>query len=296
MEFFGARPHRPIDTCLNEVRSSDIIVVVIGHRYGTYVPSKKISFSEAEYEEGYKHGKLFFVYMKDENVPVLPKYVERDTEKNELLQVLKDRLNERHTVFSFTDSADLALQVAIDLSRPLQLRESLPEEKARTIQFYSCYISYSHADKAFARRLHDALQEHGIRSWLDDHQLLPGDKIYTEVNRGIRLWDKVLLCCSKDSLMSWWVENEIQIALDKEQQLREERGQEVLALIPLNLDGYLFSGERESGLANQLKSRLAADFTGWETDNSKFEAEFEKLVRALRADAGGRESPPVSRL
>jgi uncharacterized protein YjbI with pentapeptide repeats len=168
-------------------------------------------------------------------------------------------------------------------------------EGVQPIQFYSCFISYSHENKSFARRLHDALQGRGIRCWLDDHQLLPGDKIYTEVDRGIRLWDKVLLCCSKESLKSWWVENEIQIAFDKEQQLRKQRGQDVLALIPLNLDGYLFDSW-ESGLATQIKSRLAADFTGWETDNSKFELEFEKLVRALRADAGGRESPPTSRL
>jgi hypothetical protein len=164
------------------------------------------------------------------------------------------------------------------------------------IQFYSCFISYSHADKSFARRLHDALQGKGIRCWLDEHQLLPGDRIYTEVDRGIRLWDKVLLCCSKESLASWWVENEIQIAFEKEQQLRKQRGQDVLALIPLNLDGYLFGDECKHGLAAQIRARLAADFTGWETDNSKFETEFEKLVRALRADAGGREQPPQAKL
>ena len=168
---------------------------------------------------------------------------------------------------------------------------------AQPIEFYSCFISYSHADKSFARRLHDALQGRGIRCWLDEHQVLPGQKIYTEVDRGIRLWDKVLLCCSKDSLRSWWVENEIQIAFDKEQQLRRQRdGEEVLALIPLNLDGYLLSDEWKSGLRTEIRSRLAADFTGWGTDNAKFEAAFERLVRALRADAGGRELPPPSRL
>ena len=30
MEFFGARPGRPIDVCLDEVRKSDLLVVIVG--------------------------------------------------------------------------------------------------------------------------------------------------------------------------------------------------------------------------------------------------------------------------
>lgn len=170
----------------------------------------------------------------------------------------------------------------------------IPSLVAQPIEFYSCFISYSHADKSFARRLHDALQGRDIRCWLDEKHMLPGDDIYEQVDHGIRLWDKVLLVASKDSLNSGWVEREIDTAIEKEMKLRKKRGKQTLAIIPLNLDDQLFDWSHSH--AATIRKRLAANFVGWENDNAVFEREFENVVKSLRTDEGGREPPPEPKL
>ena len=178
---------------------------------------------------------------------------------------------------------------------PENLIEYLPSLLNQAIEFYSCFISYNHTDNVFAQRLHDKLQGQGIRCWLDEHQMKPGHDIYEEIQRGIKLWDKVLLCCSKDSLTSWWVDNEIDTAFKKERGLMKERGKKVKVLIPLDLDGYLFSGQWQSGKEEQVKSRIAANFKGWKRSNEKFDRAFEAVLQGLRTD-DGRAPPPTPKL
>src|ERR1019366_3780100 len=66
MEFFGARPDLPINTCLEEVRQSNLILVVVGRRYGSLVPGKDVSYSQAEYEEAVRLGKAVLAYLRDD--------------------------------------------------------------------------------------------------------------------------------------------------------------------------------------------------------------------------------------
>ena len=76
----------------------------------------------------------------------------------------------------------------------------------------------------------------------------------------------------------------------------KERGKKVLALIPLNLDGFLFSAEYQSGMKPEITRRVAANFVGWEKDHALFDRELEKVIRSLRTDDAGRDKPPPSEL
>jgi hypothetical protein len=55
------------------------------------------------------------------------------------------------------------------------------------------------------------------------------------------------------------------------------------------------SSDYTSGTAQQIRSRVAADFKDWEHDNAVFEREIEQVIKALRTD-GGKELPPPTKL
>ena len=141
----------------------------------------------------------------------------------------------------------------------------------------SCFISYSHQDKAFAKRLHHSLQSRGVRCWLDDHDLKPGDRILDAVAEAIRMHDTLLLCCSEASLTSWWVKDEIRKALER------ERMEERRIIVPVLLDNYLID-QWSDGLASELRSRLGADFAKWKGKRFVFETALKRLIGAIHAN------------
>jgi hypothetical protein len=64
----------------------------------------------------------------------------------------------------------------------------------------------------------------------------------------------------------------IKTTLEKEHALRKEKGKPVHKLIPLNLDGYMFTDRWDLGvLANEIRPRVAANFQGWETNKQNFD-------------------------
>ncbi len=148
-----------------------------------------------------------------------------------------------------------------------QLRDgSLVIERANKVRVF---ISYSHNDSAFARRLEDALRAKSIDVWIDSQEILPGDSLIEKIREGIDKSQYLCALISSTSIESRWVRNELDIAMN--QQI-ENGTVKVIPLVleerlslPLFLVGKLyvdFSRPEyfENGLSQILrKTRLAFD-------------------------------------
>jgi uncharacterized protein YjbI with pentapeptide repeats len=153
----------------------------------------------------------------------------------------------------------------------------------RPIEYYSIFISHSSLDKEFARRLYRDLRALGVGCWLDERQILPGDSIMEEVDRGIRLWDRLLLICSRNSLgptTGWWVEEELERGLAKERELRRS-GHRFGVIVPITVDDYVFT-EWSSGYRSTILERKVGDFRSYETE--AYPQSLRELVAALDRD------------
>jgi hypothetical protein len=152
------------------------------------------------------------------------------------------------------------------------------------IEFYSVFLSHSSVDKVFCRRLYQDLRTLGVNCWYDEHQILPGDSILDAVDRGIRIWDKLIFVASANSLSArtgWWVEQELERALQKEREVRRSRGIRTSLVIPITIDESIF-GDWDSPHRATLIERRVADFRNWQEPAVYAEA-LESLVKALGA-------------
>jgi TIR domain/Pentapeptide repeats (8 copies) len=157
----------------------------------------------------------------------------------------------------------------------------------KPIEFYSVFLSHSSLDKDFARRLYSDLRTMGVACWFDEHQILPGSGILEEIDRGVKMWDKLILVCSSNSLSAktgWWVEQELERALRKERELRASEESRSFAVIPIAIDNYVFE-KWESPFRATILERHVGDFRSWE-DPQEYTRALERLVAAV-----GRRSP-----
>src|SRR6266568_3436734 len=160
---------------------------------------------------------------------------------------------------------------------PSSIIEAIPSllGSLKPIDHYSCFISYSSKDDAFARRLYADLQSQNVRCWFAPEDLKWGDKIRTGIDEAIRIHDKLLLVLSGNSVESAWVEKEVETAFDKEAKSGK------LVLFPVRLDDAVME-TGQAWTADIRRMRNIGDFTGWK-DHDAYQKAFERLMRDLKA-------------
>jgi uncharacterized protein YjbI with pentapeptide repeats len=143
------------------------------------------------------------------------------------------------------------------------------------IQYYSCFISYSTKDQECAERLYSDLQNKGVRCWFAPEDLKIGDRFQERIEESIRIYDKLLLILSDNSVSSPWVEREVQAGFERENK------QQRTMLFPITLDDSVMESTK-AWAADIRRTRHIGDFRNWK-DHDSYQKAFSRLLRDLKA-------------
>ena len=131
------------------------------------------------------------------------------------------------------------------------------------------FLSYTHSDKAIARRLATWLRLADVSVWIDEVEIDIGESLIERIAEGIREADYVISLLSTASITSSWVRKELSLATSKGINHRK------VNVLPVKVD--------DCELPFALSDVLYADLS----DKSNFHEEFEKLARALGSSLRG---------
>lgn len=125
------------------------------------------------------------------------------------------------------------------------------------------FLTYAHSDKNAVRRLYHHLTRYGIKVWLDEEALVPGQNWKHEIRQAILRSDIVLVCLSRQfNKQGGFRYEEVKIASRKAESLPEDQ----IFLIPVRLE--------ECDLPKSLQQWQCVDL--FETDG------FRRLLKAVR--------------
>lgn len=110
MEHFGSSAASPLEVCRDQVLQSDVIVLLLGHRYGAVPPGANTSLTEFEYSTAREAAKPVLAFIVDPQYPWPPQLID-DGEAAERLAAFKERLLSDVVVGYFTSPSELAVRV-----------------------------------------------------------------------------------------------------------------------------------------------------------------------------------------
>ena len=131
---------------------------------------------------------------------------------------------------------------------------------------YDVFLSHSSKDKAVVRAVAERLRADGLRVWLDDWEIRPGDSIPAKIEEGLEHSRVLVLCMSAQAFGSDWAQLESYTYRFRDPLNKERR------FIPLRLD--------EAPIKGSLAQFL---YINWLPEDR--EQEYAKLLEACRPPA-----------
>jgi len=95
---------------------------------------------------------------------------------------------------------------------------------------FDVFLSHSSKDKAVVRAVAERLRADGLRVWLDEWELKPGDSIPAKIEEGLEYSRMLVLCMSASAFGSDWAQLESGTFRFRDPLNKERR------FIPLRLD------------------------------------------------------------
>ncbi len=135
---------------------------------------------------------------------------------------------------------------------------------------YDVFLSHSVKDKPIVRELAERLRKDGLRVWLDEWVLKPGDHVQAKIEEGLEQSRVLVLCMSANAFGSDWAQLEAGTFRFRDPMNRERR------FIPLRLDSAPIKGSLTQFL-----------HINWLPEHH--EHEYVKLLEACRPPA----KPPI---
>ncbi len=129
---------------------------------------------------------------------------------------------------------------------------------------YDVFLSHNSKDKPVVRAIAERLRADGLRAWLDDWEIHPGDSIPAKIEEGLEHSRVLVLCMSAEAFGSDWAQLEAGTFRFRDPLNKERR------FIPLRLDDVPIKGS----LAQFL-------YINWRPQDDKEQA-YAKLIEACR--------------
>lgn len=129
---------------------------------------------------------------------------------------------------------------------------------------FDVFLSHKSVDKPWVIGLKTALEEHGLKVWLDKDEIRPGDSFVDALERGINESRSVVLIVSPEAMESGWVKEEYHRALA----LTKDKNTP-LQLIPVIL--------RNADMPGFLSNRNHVDFR----EETAFDENLQRLIYGI---------------